>query len=113
MPQAAEELIAQSLSMSKPADLVSAVQALDGCGHVTSAQVHRVWRELTRDFWYRGSDQLTSAQVLLEEYSKKGQVDPFPLQVPEGVTAMAWGLPQVANRVRTRVKEVAIDATCE
>jgi hypothetical protein len=36
MTQAAEELIAQSLSMSKPADLVSAVQSLDGCGHITS-----------------------------------------------------------------------------
>jgi hypothetical protein len=56
LPKVAEEVIAASMGMSKPAELVHSIQRLDGCSHVTASQVHRVWRDMTKGLWYRAKD---------------------------------------------------------
>jgi hypothetical protein len=113
MPAAALALIHEHLEVATPGDLVAAVQALDGCAHVTAAQVHRAWVEMSEILWKRHPEAIPSAVALLKEYAEAGEVDDFVLDVPDGVTAIAWGLPKLAQRVRLVVKEVAMDATCE
>jgi hypothetical protein len=113
LPAAAYDLIRQQIVIAKPSDLLSVVHELDGCQHVSGAQVHRAWRELSEVLWRRDSDAVTSAVKLLEEYAKDGRACRLDITLPDGVTAVAWALPKIADRVAKMVKELAIDATCE
>jgi hypothetical protein len=112
MPPAALQLITEHLGIAKPADLLPAVHRLSGCQHVTSAQVHRAWSELSQVLWRRDTDSTQSALQLLEEYAADGRAVRLDITLPDGVTALAWALPEIADRVAKAVKEVAIDATC-
>jgi hypothetical protein len=113
MPPAAFELISQHLAIAKPSDLLPSVQALHGCAHVSSAQVYHAWTTLSEVFWRRDENALKSVLKLLEEYEQDGRAVRLNLTLPEGVTAIAWALPAIADRVQELVKEVTLDTTCE
>jgi hypothetical protein len=113
MPPAAFDLVLQHIDIAKPADLLPVVQALDGCGHVSGAQVYRAWTELSEVIWRRDVNPAVSAQKLLEEYEEDGKAQRLVFALPDGVTAIAWALPEIAHRVAANIKEVALDATCE
>ena len=66
---------------------------------------------MSETLWKRDQYQLTSAEILLNEYS--ADVDVFEIPVAEGVEQLCWGIKKVASRLMGRVVEVAIDATCE
>jgi hypothetical protein len=113
MPPAAFELISQHIGIAKPSDLLPSVQALEGCGHLSSAQVYRAWTKLSEVLWRRDEDSIKSAVKLLEEFEQDGHAVRLNLDLPDGVTGIAWALPGIAERVKECVKEVALDATCE
>jgi hypothetical protein len=113
MPQLAMDFIRNHVAIAKPGDLLPTMQGLDGCKHVSGAQVHRVWRELSEVLWKRNANAVRSACKLLEEYATDGRAVQLDIAVPDGVTALAWTLPKITRRVAANIKEVAIDATCE
>jgi hypothetical protein len=112
LPPQALKLISEHVGIAKPADLLPAVHALDGCKHVSNAQVYRAWSELSQVIWRRDDDAFASALKLLEEYEEDGRAVRLNIPLPDGVTAIAWALPEIAERVAKKVKELAIDATC-
>jgi hypothetical protein len=109
MPQLAMDFIRDHVAIAKPGNLLPT----DGCKHVSGAQVHRVWRELSEVLWKRDANAVRSACKLLEEYATDGRAVQLDIAVPDGVTALAWTLPKITRRVAANIKEVAIDATCE
>ena len=74
-------------------------------------QVHAAWTEMSETLWKRDQYQLTSAGILLNEYSV--DVDMFEIPVAEGVEQLCWGIKKVVSRLKGKVVEVAIDVTCE
>ena len=78
--------------------------------HDTAKQVHRAWTEMSKELWKRDNLQLPSAKILLEEYSKL--VDIFNIKIEEGVQQLCWGMKKIGERLRGRVVEIGIDATC-
>ena len=60
--------------------------------------------------WKRDNLQLSSAQILLQEYSDK--VDVFDLPRVEGMEQLAWEMKKVSDQLQGKVVEVGINATC-
>jgi hypothetical protein len=110
-PPEARELI-DELSTVMPLSLI-ARQVQQRWPHVTSSQVHFLWRAATAGQWKRYDDQMKSAQTLLAEHAD--DFDTLNLEPIEGVTALGWGLKQVHGllcRSGHLIEEVSIDATC-
>ena len=81
---------------------------------ITTKQIHKAaikaWRELSQAHWHWDDAQLQSVQKLLEEYSDN--VDIFkPVDLPDGVEMLAWGMKRIAQPLRGRVVKIAVDAT--
>ena len=74
-------------------------------------QVHAAQTEMSETLWKRDQYQLTFAEILLNEYSV--DVDVFEIPVAEGVEQLCWGIKKVVSRLKGKVVEVAINATCE
>lgn len=113
LPQDARKFIRENLDIA-PSVLVPRIQAK--FPHVTAAQVLFAWTQLSMTTWRRDDDQMKSAEELLKEFEEDGEVNVFrELEVDEGVTALAWGLPKIASRLvgEHKVVEIAMDATCE
>ena len=60
--------------------------------------------------WKPDKDQLASAKLLLSEFHK--DIDVFDIEVDEGVQQVCWGMKKIANLLKGKVVEIAIDATC-
>jgi len=79
--------------------------------HITQAQVYSAWSRQSEAFWKKDEDPLVSAQMLLRE--AKDEADFWELEVPDGVTAIAWGCRQISRRIGATTVEIGLDATCE
>jgi hypothetical protein len=111
LPAEAADLIRQNLRVATPNSLVGIVQ--EKFPQVSANQIYRCWATMSEALWKRADDQQESAETLLKELEEQGGIDRFEMEVEEGVTAVAWGLPEIASRVKGRVFEVAMDATCK
>jgi hypothetical protein len=60
--------------------------------------------------WKRDHLQLPSAETLLKEFVK--DVDVFDVEVPEHVEQLCWGMKKIAAKLKGKVVEIGIDATC-
>jgi hypothetical protein len=109
MPPGAAEIIRTSLEWSTPVSLVARIQ--EQYPSVTSNQVHSAWTTMSEVMWKRAKDQMESAKLLLEEYPD--DVDVFHINVAEGVQQICWGMKRIANRLKGKVVEIGIDATCQ
>lgn len=109
MPSGASDIIREHLEWSTPGSLVEQIQA--SYPSVTAKQVHTAWTEMSETLWKRDQYQLTSAEILLNEYS--ADVDVFEIPVAESIEWLCWGIKKVASRLKGKVVEVAIDAACE
>jgi len=110
MPPESLQMIEEQAEWSTPAEMAAKIQSI--YPQITTKQIHKAWRELSRAHWHRDDAQLQSAQKLLEEYSD--DVDIFmPVDLPDGVEMLAWGMKRIAEPLRGRVIEIAVDATCE
>jgi len=108
MPDDAASLIREHLEWLTPSAMVSKVQA--SFPAVTATQVHSAWSVMSETLWKRDDLQLPSAEILLREYS--GEAEVFNLAKVDGVEQLAWGVKRVSDRLRGKVVEVGIDATC-
>lgn len=108
MPPDAAAIIRENLEWTTPNAMVPKVQSLFPA--VTSGQIHSAWTTMSETLWKRDDLQLPSAETLLREYST--EVDVFDLPKADGVEQLAWGVKKVSNRLRGKVVEVGIDATC-
>jgi hypothetical protein len=114
----------QYQNVSMPSDALEFIQAnLNTLPHdlhkklseqhpdLTQAQVYATWKQNAEILWKRDEDPLQSGSMLLQEW--EDDVDIFNLSLPEGVTALGWGVKRVSNRISGMVVEIVLDATCE
>ena len=78
---------------------------------VTRKQVHKVWADMSEVLWKQDHLQLPSAKKLLQEFSD--DVDVFEVNVTEGVEILCWGIKKTLARLKGKVVEIRIDATCK
>ena len=78
---------------------------------VMARQVHTAWTQMSEVLWKRDKLQLPSAKLLLEEFGD--EVDVFDIKPAEGVEQLAWGMKRILEKLRGKVVEIGIDATCE
>jgi len=89
MPSGASDIIRQHLEWSTPVSLVPQIQT--SFPNVTAKQVHAAWTDMSET-----SDD----------------VDVFDITVADGVEQLCWGMKKVANRLKGKVVEIGVDATC-
>ena len=109
MPADAAETIRASLEWSTPGSLVSQIQ--NQYPAITANQVHATWTSMSELSWKQDKDQLPSAKLLLKELHH--DVDIFDIKVPEGVWQLCWGMKKIAGRLKGKIVEIGIDATCQ
>jgi DNA-directed RNA polymerase subunit N (RpoN/RPB10) len=109
MPAEALEIIRTNLEWSTPVSMVGRVQAL--FPNVTAKQIHAAWTRMSEVLWRRDKDQLKSAGLLLDELGD--DVDVFEIEAVEGVEQVCWGMKKIAGRLKGKIIEIAIDATCQ
>jgi hypothetical protein len=111
MEPEALDMIRAHICISTPATMVTKIQ--QRFPNISASQVHAAWTEMSKGIWKRHENQSESADVLLKELQEAGEADYFSdMALPEGVEAVAWGLPRIAKRIGRHVVEVAMDATC-
>jgi hypothetical protein len=109
MPAGAAEIIRNNLEWSTPVALVGRIQ--EQYPIVTANQIHAAWTTMSEVMWKRDKDQLASAKLLLSELHN--DIDVFDIEVDEGVQQVCWGMKKIANLLKGKVVEIAIDATCQ
>ncbi|KAJ7787334.1 hypothetical protein B0H14DRAFT_3580477 [Mycena olivaceomarginata] len=108
MPAEALDMIRENVEWFTPVAMVSKVQA--AFPHVTAAQIHRAWMEMSEVFWRFDDEQLPSTKKLLEQHPD--DVDIFqPEDIPEGVEMLCWGMKKIATPLKGKIVEVGVDAT--
>ena len=60
--------------------------------------------------WKRDHSQLLSAEILLKEFGD--DVDVFDVKTADGVQQLCWGMKKIASRLKGKIVEIGIDATC-
>jgi hypothetical protein len=66
---------------------------------------------MSETLWQRDKEQLPSAETLLREFGD--DVDVFDIEVEEGVQQLCWGMKKIGERLRGKVIEIGMDATCK
>ena len=54
---------------------------------------------------------MESTKLLLEEFPD--EIDIFNIKVADGVQQICWGMKRIANRLKGKVVEIGINATCQ
>lgn len=102
-------MIRDNLEWTTPVSMVGKVQAL--YPETTPNQIHRAWTEMSQVLWKKDPVQLLSAKLLLNEH--KDEVDLFQIEKIDGVEQLCWGMKRIAHRLRGKIVEIGIDATCK
>lgn len=110
MPPEVLQNIQEQAEWSTPSVMAAKIQS--AYPQVTTNQINAAWRELSKAYWRRDDDQLTSARKLLAEYEEDVEVFE-PAGIPEGVEILAWGMKRIAEPLRGKVVEIGMDATCK
>jgi len=107
LPACTSEFIKENI-WSAPSVIASKI--CDEFPHITRQQVYAAWSKYSEMLWKRADDQLESAKELLLEMTEEADI--FQVDTLDGVVALGWGLPMMASRLKGKIVEVAIDATC-
>lgn len=83
----------------------------------TRKSIYQLWSRLSSRTWKRDEDQIQSAQILLEEFRKPSSdrmytVEPIPVEQGEGITVIAFALPENLRQWGGRLRELQLDSTC-
>lgn len=83
----------------------------------TRASVYSLWSDLTSKAWKRADNEVESAKILLDESRKSKKpglytVEPIQLIPEDGVTAIAFALPDLLRQFGGRIRELALDSAC-
>ncbi|KAJ7732044.1 hypothetical protein DFH07DRAFT_871091 [Mycena maculata] len=108
MPADAIAMLRANLEWTTPVSMVGKIQA--SFPHVTAAQVHSAWTEMSEILWKRDKNQLTSAEILLREFTADCELFEVPRE--EGVEQLCWGMKKIAGPLRGKIVEIGFDATC-
>jgi len=84
----------------------------------TKKAVFQIWSKINSQNWKCDEDELKSTKTLLEEAQKPGKhglytMEPIPLHEEDGLTAVAFTLPDILRKFGGRVCELSLDSTCE
>ncbi|KAJ3791792.1 hypothetical protein GGU11DRAFT_694249, partial [Lentinula aff. detonsa] len=105
MPEGAAAIIHQNADTLTPVQIAQKVRHV--YPSVTSQQVSSAWSELSKMFWKRSDDQITSLKTLLAEY--KDDIDVFDVgRLPDGVEMVCWGLKKINDELKGKVVEIGI-----
>lgn len=79
--------------------------------------MYHFWHSRAQANWRTDADELKSAAALLELGSEAGKLGPYrferiAIEVPEGFSAFAFAIPEMMDRWKARIREVAIDSAC-
>ncbi|KAK7026186.1 SWIM-type domain-containing protein, partial [Favolaschia claudopus] len=83
----------------------------------TRKSVYNIWAKAQQDRWKRHEDELKSARILLEEFSKQGskyEVEPIPLPdggKSAGFQAFAFAIPTFLRKWAGKIREIGLDST--
>lgn len=80
------------------------------------AAVYARWAAQDRKNWKRDDDEVKSASLLIaeaESLSSLYTVAPIELPTEDGFTAVAFALPELLRQWGGRIREIALDSTCE
>ncbi|KAI6004988.1 hypothetical protein EDC04DRAFT_2908091 [Pisolithus marmoratus] len=106
MPPDAIQIIHDDLEWSAPSALVPKIRAL--YPHLTASQVHFAWTRMSEILWKKDTNQLTSAQLLLEECH---DIEVLDVTALDGIEQLCWGMTAIAHWLAGKVVEIALDAT--
>jgi hypothetical protein len=110
MPAEAHQIIQAEAEWATPLAMAMKIQSIHP--HITTSQIRAAWREQSKMHWLRDEQQLPSARKLLAEYVD--DIDIFePVDIPDGVEMLAWGMKRIAKPLKGKVVEIGMDATCE
>ena len=84
----------------------------------TRKSIYQLWSRLSSQSWKRDEDEIQSAQILLEEFQEPSAdrpytVEPIPVEQGEGITVIAFALPENLRQWGGRLRELQLDSTCE
>lgn len=86
----------------------------------TRDSVYQLWHNLVEKRWVQDADEVVSAFALLQKAETEGGLGPnstafetIDLDVPEGLSALAFAIPEMVDTWKGRIREVAIDSACE
>jgi hypothetical protein len=109
MPPEAMQMVNEQAEWDMPSDLATKVRL--AYPQVSTAQVYNAWKAVSETYWQRDHLQIPSTRKLLVEFSD--DVDIFePKNILEGVEMLAWGMKKIAERLKGKVVEIGMDATC-
>jgi hypothetical protein len=108
MPPEAVGIIQENLEWCTPSSLVPKLQSL--YPSITANQIHAAWTKMSETLWKRDPDQLTSAKLMLAEYSD--DVDVFDIAKEAGVVQLCWAMKRILSSLKGKVIEIGMDATC-
>ncbi|KAJ7223373.1 hypothetical protein GGX14DRAFT_352316, partial [Mycena pura] len=109
IPDGAAEMVREAEDDVPPAVLVNRIREKFK-NRVSRAQIYNMWRERFEGLWKRDTQQLPSARKLLHEFIDV--VDVFsPVDVPEDVVILCWGMKKLVDPLKEHIEELAMDAT--
>lgn len=83
----------------------------------TRKSIYQLWSRLSSRSWKRDEDEIQSARILLKEFQKPSAdhlytVEPMPVEQGEGITVIAFALPENLRQWGGRLRELQLDSTC-
>ena len=66
---------------------------------------------MSETLWRRDKEQLPSAETLLRGFGD--DVNVFEVEEEEGVQQLCWGMKKIREKLRGKVAEIRVDATCK
>lgn len=109
LPKEVFSYIQKNMANFSPSEMMPAIRVKNPT--VTVPQVHRAWGTISENTWKLDKDQINSARLFIAKMEKELAL--LDLEVEEGVEQVAWVNTCVDMRLKGKIVEVAIDATCE
>lgn len=83
----------------------------------TRDSVYQFWHDRAKAKWTSAIDEIISARNLLKKGAEPGglgeyRVEEIPIEEPEGLSVLAFSLPDMLESWRDRIREVAMDSAC-
>ena len=102
--------------LKKFAQLWDEILKLDPTPAYNKKAIYQLWSNQTSQQWKRDPDEVKSAKILIEEAARNANslygVEPVSLHEEDGFTAIAFSLPEILRQWGGRIREIALDSTC-
>lgn len=109
LPPEAAAMIREDLEWTSPSEMAKKVLSIFPT--MSCQQVHKAWTTMSETLWKRDAEQFSSVKVFLLEC--KDDADLLNIPIVEGVEQMAWVMRKIIGRLRGKIVEIGLDATCK